>query len=292
MMKIGITADCSSGLEYAPFKHNVKITRTAIHFGQETLIDGIDITADEFYEKLKQTDIIPSTSAPTPGEIAKRVEEWKGEGCTDVIHFAISYALSTYGENLEMTGNDLVDGVRVHVFNSNTACLMEGYNAYYAQKLAEKGYSVEEIFSECDKVRKGTTAFFVVDDIKYLVKNGRLSKAAGLIGSVAKIKPILNLNDEGKIVPFEKTRTHVKAISRCLDLIEEKSKDAKKVLYIVLHTGRLEDAKKVAQELESKVANAKKIDIVTVTPTVGAHIGCGIIGIGRIILDDLKEELV
>ena len=53
MRKIGITADCSSGLEYAPFEHNIRITRTTIHFGDETLVDGIDITAEGFYEKLK-----------------------------------------------------------------------------------------------------------------------------------------------------------------------------------------------------------------------------------------------
>ena len=64
------------------------------------------------------------------------------------------------------------------------------------------------------------------------------------------------------------------------------------MLYIVLHTGRLDDAKELAKKLEASVTNAKHIDVVTVTPTVGAHIGCGIIGIGRIILDDLKEELV
>ncbi len=291
-MKIGITADCSSGLEYAPFEHKVKITRTTIHFDKEELVDGIDITADEFYEKLKHTDIVPSTSAPTIGEITSRVEEWKNEGCTDVIHFAISYGLSTYGENLEVTGDELVEGVKLHVFNSNTACLMEGYNAYYAQKLAEKGYTVEQIFAECDKVRKGTTAFFVVDDLKYLVKNGRLSKASGLIGRAANIKPILNLNDEGKIVPYKKVRAHAKAVDKCLELIKETSINAKKVLYIVLHTGRLDDAKELAKKLEASVTNAKHIDVVTVTPTVGAHIGCGIIGIGRIILDDLKEELV
>lgn len=74
-------------MEYAPFEHHIKITRTTIHFKDEELIDGIDIKAEEFYRRLKETDIVPSTSAPSLGEISKRVEELKAEGCTGVIHF-------------------------------------------------------------------------------------------------------------------------------------------------------------------------------------------------------------
>lgn len=291
-MKIGITADCSSGLEYAPFESDVKITRTTINFGETVLVDGVDITADAFYEKLKSSDFVPSTSAPTPGEIIKRVEEWKNKGCTDVIHFPISYGLSKYGMNLVNIGDSLVEGVKVHVFNSNTACLMEGYNANYAMRLAKKGYSVEEIFSECEKVKNGTDAFFVVDDLKYLVKNGRLSKTSGFIGGLAQIKPVLHLGEEGEILTYEKARTHQRAISRIIDLTVERAKDYKKVLYMVLHTGRLDDAIKLSEVLKPKLSNCYKMDVVTITPTVGAHIGCGILGIARIVLDDLKEEIL
>ena len=112
-MKIGITADCSSGLEYAPFKHNIKITRTTIHFGEKELVDGIDITADEFYKELEASDIVPSTSAPTPKEIIRCVEEYRKEGYTTVIHFPISFGLSAYGENLQAFSDDYVEGINL-----------------------------------------------------------------------------------------------------------------------------------------------------------------------------------
>ncbi|HEY8396065.1 MAG TPA: DegV family protein [Bacilli bacterium] len=290
-MKIGITADCSSGLEYFPRKHNVKITRTTIHFGDETLIDGVDITADGFYERLKNSDIIPTTSAPTPGEIMKRVEEWKKEGCTDIIHFPISFGLSAYGENLQAIGKDIFDGVNFYVFDTKTACIMEGYIAYYAQILANKGYSIENIFSECSKLRQNTCAFFVVDDLKYLVKNGRLSTAAGFVGSLAGIKPVLELNREGKIVTYEKVRTHKKAINRLVEIIKERSEGYKRVLYLVQHTGCLEAAQELAERMKREMTNAEKVEISTITPTVGAHIGCGVLGMARIVLDNLAEEL-
>jgi DegV family protein with EDD domain len=290
-MKIGITADCSSGLEYFPHPHNIRITRTTINFGKEVLTDGVDITADQFYQRLKTSDTIPTTSAPTPGEIMKHVEDLKKEGCTDIIHFPISFNLSAYGENLQVIGKEMFDGVNFYVFDTKTACMMEGYNAYYAEKLAKKGYTVQEIFAECSRFRQNTAAFFVVDDLKYLVKNGRLSATAGFVGNLANVKPVLELNREGRIITYEKVRTHRRAIERILSLIINRSQDYDKVLYLVLHTGRFEEAKELAKRLEGMVTNAKRVEVSTITPTVGAHIGCGVLGIARIILDELREEV-
>lgn len=290
-MKIGITADCSSGLEYFPHKHSVQITRTSINFKDEVLVDGIDITADEFYEKLSKTDIVPTTSAPTMGEILKSIENYKEKGYTDVIHFPISFNLSAYGENLNTTVNELISGINYHVFNSRAATILQGYIAYYAEILANKGYDIDTIFKECTKLRNNSKAFFVVDDLKYLVKNGRLSATAGFIGSLARVKPVLQLSDEGKIVTFEKVRTHPKAINRIIELIKNESKDYKNVLYIVLHTKRKDDAIEIAEELKEIQTNAVRVEIATITPTVGAHIGCGVLGVGRIVLDDLIEKI-
>lgn len=290
-MKIGITSDCSSGLEYAPFEHNVKISRTTIHFGEEELVDGIDIKADEFYKRLRASDIVPSTSAPTLGEIAARVEEWKEEGCTDVIHFPISFGLSAYGENLTKAFDGMVDDINLHVFNCHSACIMEGYCAHYAQILAEKGYSLEEIFSECQKLADQTQAYFVVDDLKYLVKNGRLNAVSGFIGGLAKIKPILKLGKSGTIDVHEKVRTRTKAVDRIKELVNQDIQSAKEVIYIVLHSDCEEDAKNLLNEIKDTYQNGVRYELTTVTPTVGAHIGAGVIAIAYIVLDGLKEKL-
>ncbi len=290
-MKIGITSDCSSGLEYAPFEHHVKITRTTIHFGEEELVDGIDIKADEFYKKLRNTDIVPTTSAPTLGEIAKRVEEWKSEGCTDVIHFPISFGLSAYGENLANAFEEMVDGINFHVFNCHSACIMEGYCAHYAQILADKGYNIDEIKSECQKLADQTAAYFVVDDLKYLVKNGRLNALSGTIGSLLKIKPILKLGKPGTIDVYEKVRTRTKAVERIKELVKEDTKDAKDVIYIVLHSDSVDDSNQLLEEIKTYYPNGTRFEKTTVTPTVGAHIGAGVLAIAYIILDGLKEKL-
>lgn len=291
MKKIGITADCSSCLEYAPFEHNIKITRTSINFGDQVLVDGVDIKADEFYKKLENSDIVPSTSAPTPREIIRAVEACKKEGCEIVIHFPISFGLSAYGENLQAVGDDYVDDVDLKVYNPHTACLNQGYLAHYAEILANKGYSYDEIISECDKLVNQQVSYFVVDDLKYLVKNGRLNVISGFVGSLIKIKPILRLGQSGTIDIHEKIRTHAKAIDRMFSIVEEETKNAKEVIYIVQHSNRHELAEKMAERVKNTFSNAKRVEISVVTPTVGAHIGSGLVSICYIICDGLKEDI-
>ena len=291
MRKIGITADCSSGLEYAPFEHHIKITRTTIHFGEETLTDGVDITADQFYDRLKTTDVVPTTSAPTPGEILKRIDELKAEGCTDIIHFPISFGLSNYGKNLESSMEDLIEGVNFRVFNTNNACVMEGYQAKYAEILADKGYSVDEIFEEVAKLRENINTYLVVEDLKYLVKNGRLNATSGMIGSLLKIKPVLNLGKNGTIDTFEKVRTSQKAVNRIVELSCDYAKKFEKCIVVVLHTARLDDANKLRETIKPLIPNAIRFEVTSVTPTVGAHIGCGVLAIAIIPTDGLKEQL-
>lgn len=289
-MKIGITADCSSGLEYAPFEHKIKITRTTIHFGEKEYIDGVDITADEFYKMLSETDVIPSTSAPTPQEILRCADEYKKEGYDAVIHFPISFSLSAYGENLKNA--DYIEDIDFHVYNCFTACVMEGYSAHYAEILASKNYSVEEIFSECDKLADQSKTYFLVDDLKYLVKNGRLGAVSGFIGGLMKIKPILKLGKPtGSIDVYEKVRTHTKAVERMIEIVKNDTQNAKEVIYVIQHTNRYDDACELAEKIKSIYTNIKRVEITTVTPTVGCHIGNGVLSIGYIITDGLKENL-
>ena len=293
-MKIGITTDCSSAIEYSSFKHNIKVTRTTIHFGDKEYIDGVDLNAEGFYKKLAETDIVPTTSAPSPQELISKAEEWKKEGCTDVIHFPISFKLSAYGENLEAVSDDYVDGINYHVFDCHSACQPEAYCAHYAEILANKGYTVEQIFAACQKLTDNACEYFVVDDLKYLVKNGRLNAASGFIGSLVKIKPILCLGKSGKIDVYEKVRTRNRAIERTIDIVREQTKDAKKVIYLIQHSNCDDDAKALKERLESEFTNGVKFDVAIVPPTIGAHIGGGIISIGYIILDGLEhsDELI
>ena len=97
MRKIAITSDCNAGLDYIGYDSEIPVLRSVINFGDDHYVDGTDIKCDEFYEKLKDTPTIPSTSAPTLGETMELIESLIEQGYTDIIHYPISFKLSGTG---------------------------------------------------------------------------------------------------------------------------------------------------------------------------------------------------
>lgn len=280
MKKIAIISDCNAGLDYVKGGEAIPVLRSIINFGEEHFVDGKDIKADEFYNKLEGTDVIPSTSAPTVGEGMELIEQLIEEGYTDVIMYSISYKLSSIGQMIETLKPEYEDKINIHVVDTKAATYMQGYLAMHAKEMAQSGSSVEEILEKTQYLIENSHAYFVVDNLQYLVKNGRLTGAQGFLGGLLKIKPLLELDKEGRIVSKEKIKTHRKAVERGLELLLSEIDENDKVKVLVLHTKRHEDAEKVREYLKEKLPNATDVEVHTVTPAVGAHIGCGILGFG------------
>ena len=285
MEKIAIISDVNAGLDYIGRDPQIPVLRSVINFGEEHLVDGVDITADQFYERLLNEQVIPSTSAPTVGEAMELIEKLIKDGYTSLIMYSISYQLSSIGQMVETLREDYNDQINIYVVDTKTAAYLQGYLAVTAKEMINAGKSVKEILDYSNYLIENSHAYFVVDNLNYLVKNGRISGAAGFLGGLLKIKPVLEMTKEGKIVSFEKVKTHRRAVERIIDLITTEIKNAKKVKIFVFHTVRLNDAKEIAKFLEANIAIEKSIEIHMVTPAVGAHIGCGIIGIGYYILE-------
>lgn len=280
MEKIAIISDVNAGLDYLGRDPEIPVLRSIINFEHEHLVDGIDIRAEEFYRRLQQDSFIPSTSAPTVGEAMELLEKLVSEGYTDVIMYSISYQLSSIGQMVETLRDEFEGKLKIHVVDTKTAAYHQGFLAVTAKEMAASHASVDEILKRSYELIDNSHAYFVVDDLSYLVKNGRISGAAGFLGGLMRIKPVLEMNKEGKIISFEKVRTHHAAIERIKNLILDEIKDAKELKVFVFHTVREEDAKALAKELEEKITIKKTIEVHMITPAVGAHIGCGILGIG------------
>lgn len=285
MCKIAIMSDVNAGLDYIGREAGIPVLRSIINFGDDHYIDGIDIKADEFYKKLSTSKIIPSTSAPTIGEAMEMIEKFIEERYTDVIMYSISYQLSSIGQMVESLKEEYQDKINIHVVDTKMAAYMQGYVAVCAKEMATAGKGVEEIIQYSKFLIENSHAYFVVDDLSYLVKNGRLSGVAGFLGGMLKIKPVLELNKEGKIIPKEKIKTHRRAVERALELFLDEISGTKKVKVLVLHTVRENDAKAIVEYIKEKANNVIDIELHMVTPAVGAHIGCGILGFGYFILE-------
>lgn len=285
MSKIAIISDVNAGLDYIGYDPKIPVLRSIINFGDEHYIDGIGIRAAEFYKRLQTSTIIPSTSAPTVGEAMELLEKLISEGYTDVIMYSISYQLSSIGQMVENLKQEYEDKINIHVIDTKVAAYLQGYIAVQAKKMVDEGKNVKEIIDYSNYLIENQHAYFVVDDLSFLVKNGRLSGAAGFMGQLLKIKPVLELTKEGKIVSKLKVKTHRKAMEVAINMFLEEIENAKKVHIIVFHTEREKEANDLVKEFKEKCNNFDSIELHMITPAVGAHIGCGVLGFGYFILE-------
>lgn len=285
MTKIAIMTDVNAGLDYIGYDPGIHTLRSIINFGDEHFIDGIEIKADAFYKRLVDDKIIPSTSAPTVGDAMVALENYVKEGYTDVIMYSISYKLSSIGQMVETLKPEFEGKLRIHVIDTKTAAFSQGYLALEAKKMADEGKSVEEIIKRSEYLIENNCTYFVVDNLMYLVKNGRLSGASGIAGTLIKIKPILTIDKEGAIVKAEAIRTHRKAVERAIEIVSEVIESNKKVVLFVYHTVREEDGKTLCKYFEEKYPSLGKVELKVITPAVGAHIGYGVLGFSYFILE-------
>lgn len=290
-MKIAIMTDVNAGLDYIGYDAQIPTLRSTVNFGDEVLVDGIDIRADEFYRRLQKVtsfDQIPSTSAPAIGDIYNTIDSLISQGYTDIIHYPISFELSATGPTVYNIAQEYEGKINIHVFNTKAAAFPQGYMALTAKKMADDGHTVEEIIDKSEWLRDHFCGYFVVDDLNYLVKNGRLSGAAGFLGGLLKIKPVLELSKEGKIVTKEKVKTHRRAVERAIELALDFIKDYKNVVVQCHHALRYDGAEQMREIIKAQRPNLPEIEIHFITPAVGAHIGAGVLGVSAFILDDEK----
>ncbi|QVK17770.1 DegV family protein [Mycoplasmatota bacterium] len=283
--KIAIVTDSSSSLDYLNYDEydNIFMVRMPIYFGNKEYIDGKTITVEEFYQRIETEDIIPSTSQPSLGETLDLYEKLKDEGYTDIIHFPISKGLSGVYQSL-FSIRDIVDGINVHIVDTRSTAIILGFIVLEAARLVKDNKSVSEVLTYSEYLSTHYKPYFMVDDLKYLIKNGRLSNAAGFIGSVLKIKPILTFNDIGEIIGIEKIRTTKKAMNHIIQKILEETKSYKKVQYFISYGHN----QTLIEEFKAQVAQYIDLEdvIESILPSViGAHVGSGIVALGYFVLE-------
>lgn len=276
-MKIAVVSDSTAYLPKELIdKYNIHIIPLSVGFGNEFYREDVDISAEDFYEKVKQAKNLPTTSQPSVGSFVELYEKL-GKQYDAVISIHISKQLSgTYGAAI--SASEMVENINVYPFDSAISAMPQGFYAIEAAEMVEKGHSVEEIMSRLNVMRETMVAYFMVDDLSHLQRGGRLTGAQAFFGSLLRIKPILHLVD-GSIVPLDKVRTRKRAIQRIIDLLEETIKEdgVKKVIFT--HANNHEVVKDIKKTFEEKHPQVDTY-FSDLGPVVGTHLGEGSIGIG------------
>ncbi|MDQ0227150.1 fatty acid-binding protein DegV [Bacillus sp. 7586-K] len=257
-------------------KHDIYMIPLSVIFGDETYQEENEMTAEQFFAKVKERQELPTTSQPPVGMFVELFENLSKE-YDAVISIHLSSGISgTY--NGAVTAGTMVDTIKVYPFDSEISCMVQGFYALEASEMAKAGRTPEEILERLNEMKKSVNAYFIVDDLSNLQRGGRLSGAQALIGSLLQVKPILHFEDK-VIVPFEKIRTKKKALNRVYDLFHEVAANNEPMRAVVIHANRPEEAAAMKQELEEKYPNVECL-ISYFGAVIGTHLGEGAIGLG------------
>lgn len=209
---------CDSTCDLIPaLKERVGITHLTVHFGEEHFVDGVELTAHDFYEKLAASKVMPSTSQATPFDFGQTFEEAVHAG-HEVVCITCSSGLSGTYQSAVIAADDF-DG-KVFVVDSRNIALSSAIMVEYALRLADEGKSAAAIAEALTAIREKVHLFAVVDTLEYLQRGGRVSKAVAIAGGMLAIKPIIGIVD-GKVEMIGKARGN-KAANRLMNQEAEK----------------------------------------------------------------------
>lgn len=276
-MKIAVMTDTTACVtEEMKEKYDIHVIPLNVVFGEESFQESVDMTLEEFEEKLVQSEKLPKTSQPAIGLFVEMYEKLAGD-YDAIISIHLSSGISgTY--QAAKAAAEMVPQVKIEVFDTEISSNVQRYYVLEAVDMVAKGFELNEIMEELYNMHKTTQVYFMVDDLKHLQRGGRLSAAGAFVGSLLKVKPILYFVDK-KIVPFEKVRTTKRALARIISLLEEDIKVRQIKEVSIVESQQAEAAERLKKELEEKHPDLK-VSIGEFTPVLLTHLGQGTIGIG------------
>jgi len=276
-MAVKIVTDSSADLSPQLAEElGITVVPLYVRFGNEVYRDQLDISADEFYQRLQHDPIHPSTTQPTPQDFANAYEKVapKADG---VVSVHISAKLSG-------TCNSALQGKKmreeagpicpIEVVDSQTLTMGLGMICIAAAKVANAGGSVQEVVDEVKKMIPRMHLLFTLDTLKYLALGGRIGKAKALLGSVLNVKPILAIKD-GEVVPAGQVRSRSKGIDRLVDFVQ----NAASIQDLAIIYNTTPDEAQTLAERIAPIFAKEKIMIARLGPLLGVHAGPGAVAI-------------
>lgn len=260
-------------------KYSIEVVPVEFVFGNKSYRDGIDMTPTEFYARLRQVKKLPTTSttSPTPYLEAYRRASQRASG---ILHITPPSKLSGLFNSAQLAvkmAKQALPNVAIEVLDCNTAAAAQGLIVLAAARAAASGKSLAEVVEAAKSVMGRVNLFATLDTLKYLVKGGRVPKAAALAGSLLRIKPIFTIS-AGDAHPVTNARTNNGATKRLLEIMEQKIADGQPLHVAVMHADTLDRAEELVDEISSRFGCAE-LFITEFTPVMGVHTGPGLVGI-------------
>ena len=249
----------------------ITIVPLNVRFGTEVYRDGIDLTAEQFYDRLKHTETLPVTSVPSPGIFAEAYDKL-AEETDEILAIIVSSKLSgTYEVALQSIGL-MKRKCRVEVIDSQWAVMAEGFMVMKAARVASSGASLDEVIDVTRKTIPRVDFRAAFDTLEYLRRGGRIGKAQAFLGSMLKVNPIITVKD-GVVEPAGRTRSRAKAIDYLCNFAMSYSH----IEEIAVEDAACPDEAEMLVERLSAKFPKEQIYRSRTTPVIGTHTGPGLL---------------
>ncbi len=255
---------------------NLSYILDGVTYGQ-----GKELAPKAFFDMMRQGKM-PTTSQVNPAE-AKKFFEKIIETDKEILYIAFSSGLSGSFNSVRLAAQEVMEehpDCRIEVVDSLCASMGEGLLIYKIVQLIKQGKSMDEVISWIEENKLNFVHVFTVDDLNHLYRGGRVSKTTAVIGTLAGIKPMLHVDNEGHLINISKIRGRKKALTALVDYMEMKTKDyaAGNDMVMISHGDALEDAEYVRDMIKERLG-IENFMINTLGSVIGAHTGPGLIAL-------------
>jgi DegV family protein with EDD domain len=276
MSEIAIITDSTAYLpENLVAEYGIHVLPLKVIWGEESLDDNVDITPAEFYNRLSQSQDMPTTSQVTVGEFKTLFEKLHAEG-KEILTIVLSSGISGTLDSAEMAKVEVPDA-KIALVDSKTTIGAMAFIVLAAARAACDGASLEECVAVIEEAKANSGVVFAVDTLEFLHRGGRIGGARKLLGTVLNIKPILTLND-GKVDSLEQARTRGKSLNRLVEIVAERVRGKSNLRLGVSHANVPQDAEKMLETVSARL-NPDEVMISELSPVIGTHTGPGTIAL-------------
>lgn len=276
-MSIRIITDSASDFEKDEIlQRGIEVVPMSIDFGGKTYTDGQNLTKKNFYKQLCEGKHFPKTSQPSPTDFLNKFTTIKENGDEAVV-ICLSGALSgTYQSAI--IAKDMADYDNIYIVDSNSATAAMRIMVDEALRLANLNFSAKEIAQAIDNLKDRIKIIAALDTLEYLYKGGRLTKTQASLGTIANLKPIVTVNNEGKVAVVNKALGKKKAAIYLTNAMKKAIIDSNYPVYPVF-TYDEKNCTGLIEMIAAQRSDIKFSDPVEIGPTIGTHVGTGAYGI-------------
>ncbi len=250
----------------------IAVVPLSIRFGNEELIDRKELSTDEFWRRLTESDVLPETSAPSPGAFEDTFRRLAGDGASGIVCINLSSKLSGTMQAAQVAARAVEGELRVVVIDSLLVSMGLGNLCVTAAERAADGDSLESIVANVTDRRSRSKLYGTLDTLEFLKKGGRVGNARALLGSMLAIKPVVEVRN-GVVEEAGKVRTRSKALRLLVDRVKEGPFENLAVLH-----GNAPDLVELLDLLEP-LAPRDEIIVGQIGPVIGTHAGPRVIGV-------------